>query len=88
MQCFVYRSSKKEGLYVYLREKDRLDLLPPPLKAEMGVAELALTFELDTNKKLGSEDPLKVISNLEKQGFHVQMPRDVESLIETLAHKR
>ncbi len=87
MQCFVYRSSKKEGLYVYLREKDTLDILPPPLRAEMGDAEFALAFELDGGRTLSSEDPKEVLENLNKRGFHVQMPRDLESLIETLAHK-
>jgi len=87
MQCFVYRSSKKEGLYVYLREKDTLALLPSPLREEMGDAEFALSFELDASRKLNSQDPQEVINNLEERGFHVQMPEDIEALLAKLAHK-
>lgn len=87
MQCFVYRSSIEEGLYVYMAEKDRLEILPAPLRTKMGECELALTFELSGDRKLGSEDPAQVLSNLTAHGYHVQMPRDISSILDSLAHR-
>lgn len=81
MQCFVYRSSKIDGLYVYMTEENCLDQLPSPLIKQLGNAELALSFELLPDRPLTSEDPAEVISNLESVGFHVQMPPKVESLL-------
>jgi len=57
MQCFVYRSSIKDGLYVYLADEDGL----------------------------GHEDITAVRKNLEDQGFHIQMPKDIEHLVKQAA---
>lgn len=85
MKCFVYRSSKKEGLYVYVREKNMLEKLPAALQQEMGQAEYAMSIELSESKKLNTEDPVHVMQNLETHGFHVQMPQDIESVLADLA---
>lgn len=81
MQCFVYRSTKKDGLYVYLAEKDRLDILPVELMTQMGMPELALTFELSPTRSLSTEDPAEVLDNLKTRGFHVQLPPKEETLL-------
>ena len=85
MQCVVYRSSKKAGLYVYLSAEADLDCLPEHVKTQLGNAELALTFELHENRSLGSEKAEIVLANLEKTGFHVQMPRDIEPLLNSIS---
>lgn len=72
---------------MYLSEKDRLDLLPAPLLAQMGVSEFALSFELSADRKLGSEDPAEVLANLTEHGYHVQMPKDITSILDALAHR-
>lgn len=81
MQVFVYRSSKKAGLYVYVLNEEQLSELPPPLLKQLGEPEHALTFELTADRKLGSENPTEVRANLESEGFHVQMPRDIEDIV-------
>lgn len=89
MQVFVYRSSKKEGLYIYLRDKKDLDTLPAPVLHQLGDPEFALEFQLSPGRKLGSEDPEEVIANLEGQGFHLQMPKeDVEAILERIANPK
>ena len=85
MQCVVYRSSKKAGLYVYLPAEAALDSLPEHVKMQLGNAELALTFELHMNRTLGSEKAETVLANLETNGFHVQMPRDIEPLLNSIS---
>jgi len=45
MQCYIYRSSIKDGLYVYLAHEDGLEKLPPPVLKQLGIPELAITGE-------------------------------------------
>lgn len=85
MQCYIYRSSIKDGLYVYLALEDGLDALPDPVKKQLGDAEFAMALELTPTRKLGQEDTEKVIENLTNQGFHIQMPRDLETQLERLS---
>ena len=86
MQCYIYRSSVKEGLYVYLADNDALDALPEPVRKQLGVPELAMSLELNAETRLGQEHAPTVLENLATQGFHVQMPRDLEQQLASLAH--
>jgi len=81
MQCFVYRSSKKDGLYVYLAAEDGLEHLPTPVLQQLGEPELAMSIDLSTRTSLGQENLEEVLSNLKRQGFHLQMPKDIEHLL-------
>lgn len=87
MQCYIYRSSVKDGLYVYLAEQDALETLPDAVRKQLGDAEFAMALELSPERKLGQEDANKVIQNLEEQGFHLQMPRDIETQLERISMK-
>ena len=88
MQCHVYRSSTRDGLYVWMREPDALDTLPEPVRRQLGLAELAMSFDLSPDRRLGQEDAATVLANLESRGFHVQMPRDIEPDVERAAGVR
>ena len=83
MRCHVYRSSRKEGLYVYLPREDDFSSLPENLTKQLGQLELALTLELTQDSKLNREQPALVLDNLNKQGYHVQMPETLESLLKS-----
>ena len=85
MQCFVYRSSIKNGLYVYLADEDGLDNLPAPVQKQLGEPEFAMAIDLSTRTSLGHEDITAVRKNLEDQGFHIQMPKDIEHLVKQAA---
>lgn len=85
MQCYIYRSSVKEGLYVYLADKDGLENLPGPLKKQLGEPQLSMSIELTEDRKLNQEDAGTVLKNLADQGYHVQMPKDIEHQLEAIA---
>ena len=85
MEVLVYRSSKKEGMYVYLPSSTRLDSLPAPVLQQLGDAELAMSLELDQGTQLAQESASKVLENLQTSGFHIQMPRDIETMLEHIA---
>lgn len=85
MQCYIYRSSIKEGLYVYLADENGLEELPEPVLKQLGTPVLAMTLDLLPDRKMGQEDAQVVLENLQTQGFHVQMPRDIEQQLKTIA---
>ena len=86
MQCFVYRSSKKDGLYVYLADENGLEKLPEPVQNQLGEPEFAMAVDLSKRTSLGHEDINEVRKNLETQGFHIQMPKNIEHLVQQAAN--
>lgn len=74
VECDVYRSSKKEHLYLYVKAGEDLSLVPEALMTQFGSPELALTFTLHAERRLAREDPKRVMENLESQGYHLQLP--------------
>lgn len=87
MQCYIYRSSVKDGLYVYLADENGLEHLPTPVKKQLGAPEFAMTLDITPDRKLGHEDTATVLQNLAEQGFHIQMPRDVEQQLAAIAQQ-
>ncbi|EMR12943.1 protein YcgL [Methylophaga lonarensis MPL] len=75
MKTYIYKSRKKEELYLYLRDKDDFSVLPEALVKVMGQSpDMVMTLELHPEKKLAREDVSVVMHNLTTQGFHIQMP--------------
>ena len=74
MECDVYKSVKKENYYLYVEAGEGLDRVPEALLKQFGEVEKALTFELTPDRRLAREDAEQVISNLQSQGYHLQLP--------------
>ncbi len=74
MECDVYKSVKKENYYLYVESGEGLDRVPEALLKQFGEVEKALTFELTPDRRLAREDAEQVISNLQSQGYHLQLP--------------
>lgn len=81
MQVTVYRSSVKDGLYVFVGEETSLETLPAPVLKQLGAPEKAMEFELTEERKLPNADTHEVLEAIATQGFYVQMPRDIEALL-------
>lgn len=74
MQVFVYRSSRKEGAYVYLPQRDEFDAIPQPILQSLGRLTFTLEIDLVPERKLAREDTLTVLDNIAQRGFHLQLP--------------
>lgn len=70
----IYRSTRKEGMYVYVRKGAGLDALPEELQRRFGRGELAMSLVLTREKKLARVDAGAVIDSIEQQGFFLQLP--------------
>ena len=74
MQVRVFKSSRLEGLYVYLQKDTELRVLPKALFEKLGEATEVLTFELAPDKKLAQAEAAAVIRSIKGQGYYLQMP--------------
>ena len=74
MKTNIFRASKRDELYVYLKEGMTPDELPVALQEATGELEFAMQLELHDERKLARADVKQVMASLEDQGFYVQMP--------------
>jgi len=83
MQVVVYRSSLKEGMYIYMGAETSLDSIPPAVMKQFGEPEKALAFDLSETRQLPNADAKEVLASIEAQGFYIQMPAetDVEAIL-------
>ena len=72
--CKVYRSSKKDELYLYVDSREELSRVPDALVAQLGQLSLVMTMLVSTEKKLARAEPTKVLEEIEEKGFYLQMP--------------
>jgi uncharacterized protein YcgL (UPF0745 family) len=72
--CDVYKGSKADAMYLYVSRADGLEKVPEALMTKFGEPKLAVSFMLDTERKLAKEDPEKVLAAIKDSGFFLQMP--------------
>ncbi|MDT8311449.1 MAG: YcgL domain-containing protein [Methylophaga sp.] len=83
METFIYKSRKKEELYLYLAVKDDFSTVPEDLLKSIGHEPLfVMQLTLSEQRKLAREDVRKVMHNLQEQGFHLQMPPPVDLILQ------
>jgi len=78
LHCWVYRSPRKQEMYLYLADEDAFDKVPQALLERFGEPILVIELELSPERQLAREDVNRVIANLDDQGFHLQMPPQLQ----------
>jgi uncharacterized protein YcgL (UPF0745 family) len=61
-------------MYLYVRRTEGLSRVPEALLERFGAAQVALSFTLTADRALATQDPEVVLSNLDQQGYHLQLP--------------
>ena len=74
MNCYVYRSNKKQGMYLYLGDKDDFSSVPESLLKLLGDISFSFEFDLDKDRKLVKVEAKEVIRVIKENGFFLQMP--------------
>jgi uncharacterized protein len=74
MLCFIYKSLKKDYLYLYIAHKDDFSKVPNELLISFGKLEFVMDLYITKDRKLAREDAGKIIQCLIDQGFFVQLP--------------
>ena len=83
MLSFIYRSSKKDEMYLYLANKDGFDELEEGLKRVFGEPQFVMMIDLNKREKLARADKAKVIDELNEKGYYLQMPPQPHQLNKT-----
>ena len=77
MKCNVYRSDKKPETYLYLAEERDFSDRPDELQRYFGAPTLVMELECSPGMKLARADASRVISELESEGYYLQLPPKV-----------
>lgn len=72
--CWIYKSPRKDEMYLYLAREDGFDAVPDALLTQFGRPVFVIEIELHPGRALAREDVSQVMANLEARGFHLQMP--------------
>lgn len=72
--CSIFKSPRKNEMYLYVDKKEGLDRVPDELLSIFGDPVLVFDLLLTTQRKLAREDVAQVLANIEQQGYHLQMP--------------
>lgn len=72
--CSIYKSSKKEEMYLYVRKTEALTRVPEALLALFGRPKLFGTLMITPDKKLARVEAIQVLSDIVEKGFYLQMP--------------
>ena len=80
--CSIYKSSKKEEMYLYVEQKNGLKSVPDDLLATFGQTESVMVLLLTKDKKLARVTASDVLAAIEDQGYFLQMPPPPEALAE------
>ncbi len=83
MNAYIYKSSRKAELYLYITQKDDFSNVPQVLYDSMGKEPIfVMEIELNPERKLARENVNTVIKNLETKGFHLQIPPPIANVID------
>ena len=72
--CSVYKSDKKQEMYLYIDRKAEFNSLPEGLLSLFGKPEHVLDLILTPEKSLARVDATKVLDEIQTNGFYLQMP--------------
>lgn len=85
--CSVFRSPKREGMYLYVRRDQDLRELPEALMKVFGTPAHSMDLLLSADKKLARVDAARVMEQIREQGFFLQMPPQDSEVPLPLARK-
>lgn len=72
--CTVYKSLKREEMYLYIDRQEGMERVPEALLAQFGEPQEVLTVVLEPGRKLARVDAAKVLEEIADKGFFLQMP--------------
>ncbi|MDN3613472.1 YcgL domain-containing protein [Vibrio gallaecicus] len=73
MLCSIYKSSKKEGTYLYIPKKDDFSQVPDALMQMFGKPSFVMVIKME-GRTLAQVDIEKVKVSMAEDGFFLQVP--------------
>ena len=78
LPCWVYKSARKEEMYLYLAKENGYDDLPEMLRQHFGRAIFVMQLDLESGRALARAETRSVMQALEEQGYYLQLPPKLE----------
>ncbi len=72
--CWIYKSSKKDEMYLYLAKEDDFVEVPELLMARFGQPSLVMQLDLHQERPLARVNTARVMQQLQDEGYFLQMP--------------
>ena len=72
--CQIFRSARKQEMYLYVDKARGLQDVPEALLAQFGEPAPVMLLQLTSQYKLARADAAVVLATIEAQGFYLQMP--------------
>ncbi|HSH48258.1 MAG TPA: YcgL domain-containing protein [Halomonas sp.] len=72
--CEVFRSSRRDEMYLYVDKQRGLADVPESLLERFGTPLPALTLVLTADRPLARVSAAEVMNGIAEQGFYLQMP--------------
>ena len=79
--CQVFRSPRRQEMYLYVDKARGLEDVPEELMNQFGEPESIMTLVLDSQRKLARADVTEVLANIAEHGFYLQMPPTAAELL-------
>lgn len=78
MLCQIFKSTRREAMYLYVEKTVGLSRVPASLLQRFGEPEAVMMLMLDASKSLARADAGQVMADISNQGFYLQMPPGVQ----------
>ncbi|HET8705735.1 MAG TPA: YcgL domain-containing protein [Pseudomonadales bacterium] len=72
--CSIYRSPKRDEMYLYVAKQDQLSRVPEELLTLFGTPTHVMDMPLTEKRQLARVETAKVLAALEENGYFLQMP--------------
>lgn len=79
--CSIYRSSRKDEMYLYVDKVDGLKKVPDALMDRFGKALHVMDMPILPGRKLARVDVESVTASIREKGFFLQMPPPKEEYL-------
>lgn len=71
----VFRSPRKDEMYLYVDKREQLERVPEPLLEMFGAPEHVMDMPLKAERKLARvESTTRLLDDLDSKGYYLQMP--------------
>lgn len=72
--CDIYKGDKKSEMYLYVPSDKGVKDVPEALLQSFGLLELVMKLKLTKTRKLARVDVVKVLEDIQQNGFYLQVP--------------
>ena len=81
MLCAIYKTRRKECMYLYVPGKNAFGDVPEILMEKFGTPELVMLISLDKRPQLAGVSKADLEVALKEKGFYLQMPPKAEDML-------